>query len=163
MWSALQKQIDTKKQELGIDDTHDSDAYQQEMVLCNLQKVCIFGKKGKLTDDCKQKTIYYQDSFWKDNVRVYGKCTFSKDFLASHKLISKYLKKYTKPFKAMDCVVKQLSLTFIRTNQNKGWVDISKNFKSKIDEIADKIKGSKIRTIMSCVIGKQSSHSLSVH
>ncbi len=59
--SALQKQIDAKKQELEINDTHDSDPYQQEMVLCNMQKLCIFGQKGKVTDDCRQRTIYYQD------------------------------------------------------------------------------------------------------
>ncbi len=37
------------------------------------------------------------------------------------------------------------------------------NVKSKIDEITDNIKGLTIRTIMSCVICKQSSHLLSVH
>ncbi len=96
-------------------------------------------------------------------MRIYRKCAFSKDFLALHEPISKYLKKYTEPFEAMDCVVKQLSLEFIRTNQNKGWVDIPKNVKSKIDEIADKIKGLTIHTIMPCVIGKQCSHLLSLH
>ena len=96
-------------------------------------------------------------------MRVYGKCSFSKDFIRSHETIWKYFTKYTEPFEAMDCVVKQLSLAFIRTNQNKGWIDIPKNIKSKIDEIADKIKGSTIRTIMPCVISKSSAHLLSVH
>ena len=161
--NALQKQIDAKKKELGFDEIHDSDPYQQEMVLRNMHKIRIFGRKGKLSDDCRRKTIYNLDSLWKDNVRVYGKCAFSKDFIDSHELIWKYLTKYTEPFEVMDCVVKQLPLGLIETKQNKGWIDIPNSVRSKINEIADKIKGSTIRTIMPCIIGKPSAHLLSVH
>ncbi len=117
--NALQKQTDMKKKEPGIDEIHDSDPYQQEQVLRNMHKICIFGQNRKLTDDCRQRTIYNQDSLWKDNDKVYGKCLFSKDFLKSHQAILKYLNKYTKHFEAMDCVVKQLQLETIWTNQNK--------------------------------------------
>ncbi len=151
--NALQKQIDAKKKELGFDDIHDSDPYQQEMVLRNMKKICIFSRNGKLTDDCRLRTIYNHDSLWKDNVRVYGKCSFSKDFIRS----------YTKPFEAMDCVVKQLPLKSMETKQNNGWFDIPNTVRSKINEIADKIKGSTILTIMPCVISKPSAHLLSVH
>ena len=161
--NALQKQIDAKKRELGYDEIHDSDPYQQEMVLCNMKKICIFSRNGKLTDDCRRRTIYNQDSLWKDNVRVYGKCSFSKDFIRSHETIWKYLTKYTKPFEAMDCVVKQLPLGLIETKQNNGWIDIPQSIRTKINEIADRIKGSTIRTIMPCVISKSIAHLLSVH
>ncbi len=47
--------------------------------------------------------------------------------------------------------------------KKKGWVSIPKEVKSKICEIADKIKGVTIQLIMPCVINKKSSHLLSVH
>ncbi len=48
MSSALQMQIEAKKIELGINDTHVSDPFLQEMVICKMQKVCIFDQKGKV-------------------------------------------------------------------------------------------------------------------
>ncbi len=40
---ALEQVIMAKKQELGYDNTYDEDPYLQEMVLCNLYHVSIFG------------------------------------------------------------------------------------------------------------------------
>ncbi len=63
----------------------------------------------------------------------------------------------------MDCVVKQFPLTEIKSNQNKGWVAILKSVRTKICNIANKIKGTTIRSFMPCIIAKTSGHLLSVH
>ncbi len=59
----------------------------------------------------------------------------------SHDKIAKYLRKYTESFEIMDSVIRQFPFKEIKPNQNKGWVVISKDIKSKINLIANKIKG----------------------
>ncbi len=63
----------------------------------------------------------------------------------------------------MDCVVKQFPLKGIKSNQNKGWVTIPKSVRTKICNIANKIKDTSIRSFMPCIIAKTSAHLLSVH
>lgn len=63
----------------------------------------------------------------------------------------------------MGCVIKQFSLDLSRSNQNKRWVTIPTDVRSKIKNIAEKVKGVTIPAIMPCVVAKQSVHLLSVH
>ncbi len=123
----------------------------------------VVGCNKALDNECKQKVVWYQDKLWKSNVRIFGKCAFDKTFLKSHEKIAKYLKKYTEPFGVIDNIVWQFPLKDIKSHQNKGWDSIPKEVKSKICEIANKIKGVTIWSIMPCVIKNKSSHLLSVH
>ncbi len=160
--SSLEQAIEDKRKQLGFDDTYDEDPYLQETVLRNMHMVSIFGCNKPLDNDCKKKVVWYQDKLWKSNVRIFGKCLFDPKFLRSHEKLSKYLTKYTQPFEVIDSVVRQFPLKEIKALRNKGWVRIPKDIKLKINEIADKIRGVTIRTIMPCVTNKKSAHLLSV-
>ena len=160
--SSLEQAIEDKRKKLGYDDTYDQDPYLQETVLRNMHMVSIFGCNKPLDNDCKEKVVWYQDKLWKSNVRIFGKCLFDPKFLRSHEKLAKYLTKYTQPFEVIDSVVRQFPLKEIKSHQNKGWVRIPKDIKSKINEIADKIRGVTIRTIMPYVTNKKSAHLLSV-
>ncbi len=50
----------------------------------------------------------------------------------------------------------------IKSNQNKGWVAILESVRTKIGKIANKIKGTTIRSFMPCIVAKTSAHLLSV-
>ena len=67
------------------------------------------------------------------------------------------------PFEVPDNVVKQFPIKEIKSDQNKGWVVIPKEVKSCICQIADKIKGVTIRSIMPCIVQNPNAHFLSVH
>ncbi len=114
---------------LGYNETYDEDPYLQEMVLCSLRVVSIFGCNKPLSVECKRRTIWYQDKLWKSSVRIFGKCSFDRDFLNSHDEIAKYLRRYTEPFEVPDNVVKQFPIKENKSNQNKGWVIIPKEIK----------------------------------
>ncbi len=116
--------------------------------------VSIFGCNKRLDNDCWQKVVWYQDKLWKSNVRIFGKCLFNPIFLRSHEKLAKYLTKYTQ--------TRQFPLKEIKSHQNKGWVRIPKDIKSKFSYIADKIRGVTIQTIMPCVTNKKSAHLLSI-
>ncbi len=124
--------------------------------------VSIFGFNKPLGNDCWQKVVWYQDKLWKSHVRIFGKCLFDPKFLRSHENLAKYLTKYTQPFEVIDNVVRQFSLKEIKAHQNKGWVRLPKDIKSKINDIADKIRGVTIQTIMPFATNKKSAHLLSV-
>ncbi len=83
-------------------------------------------------------------------------------FLRSHEKLAKYQTKCTQLFEVIDNIVQQFPLKEIKSHQNKGWVRIPKDIKSKISEIADKIRGVTIQTIMPCVTNKKSAHLLCV-
>ncbi len=70
---------------------------------------------------------------------------------------------YTEPFEVPDNVIKQFPIKEIKSNQNKGWVVIPKEVKSCICQIADKIKGVTIRSIIPCIVDNPNAHLLSVH
>ncbi len=63
----------------------------------------------------------------------------------------------------MDNVIKQFPIIEIKLNQNKGWVVISKDVKSCICQISDKIKGGTIRLIIPCITEDPNMHILNVH
>ncbi len=142
--NSLEHTIEEKKKQLGFDETYDEDSYLQEIVLRNLHMVSIFGCNKPLDDVCKQKVVWYQDKLWKSNFRIFGQYLFDPKFLRSHEKLAKYLTKYTQSFEVIDNVVRQFPLKEIKSLQNKGWVRIPIEIKSKICEIADKIKGATI-------------------
>ncbi len=160
---ALEEAIRAQKIRLGYKETYDKDPYLQEMVLRSLRMVSIFGCNKPLDLQCNRRRIWYQDKLWKSSVRIFGKCSFDRDFLNSHDKIAKYLRRYTEPFEVPDNVVKQFPIKEIKSNQNKGWVVIPKEIKSCICQIADKIKGVTIRSIMPCIVNNPNAHLLSVH
>ncbi len=53
---------------LGYNETYDEDTYLQEMVLCSLRVVSIFGCNKPLNFECKRRTIWYQYKLWKSSV-----------------------------------------------------------------------------------------------
>ncbi len=50
---AVEEAIKAKKKELGYDETYNEDPYLQEMVLCSLHTVSIFGCNKPLNPECK--------------------------------------------------------------------------------------------------------------
>ncbi len=90
---SVEEEIEAKKKELGYNETYDKDQYLQEMVLCSLHMVFIFGCSKPLIPECKWRSMCYQDELQKSSVRIFGKCSFDKDILNSHDKIAKYLRK----------------------------------------------------------------------
>ncbi len=54
---AVGKEIKFKKKELGYDETYNENPYLQEMVLCSLHTVSIFGCNKLLNPECKWRSI----------------------------------------------------------------------------------------------------------
>ncbi len=86
---SVEQAIEGKKQDIGCDEIHECDLYLQEMELCSLQYVFIFGCNEPLNNDCKIRTIWYQDHLWKSRVRMYGNCYIDNNFLKMNNAIVK--------------------------------------------------------------------------
>ncbi len=99
---AIEEAIEAKSTELGYYETYDKHPFLQEMVLCSLHKVSIFGRNKPLNPECKRRIIWYQDKLWKSSVQIFGKCSFDRDFLKCHDKIAKYLRRYAEPFEVPD-------------------------------------------------------------
>ncbi len=67
------------------------------------------------------------------------------------------------PFEVPENVIKQFPINEIKSNQNIGRVIFPKEVKSCICQIADKIKGVTIHSIMPCIVDNPNAHLLSVH
>ncbi len=132
-------------------------------MLCNLLTVSIFGCNKPLNPECKQRSICYQDKLWSSSIQIFGKWSFGRDFLISNDKITKYLRRYMEPFEVLDNDIKQFPIKEIKSYQNKGWVVIPKEVKSCICQIADKIKGVTIHSIIHCIVDNPNTHLLSVH
>ncbi len=65
---AVEDVIRAQKIVLGYNETYDEDTYLQEMVLCSLHVVSLFGCNKPLNPECKWRSIWYQDKLWKSNV-----------------------------------------------------------------------------------------------
>ncbi len=63
----------------------------------------------------------------------------------------------------MNNVIKQFPLKEIKSNPNKEWVVIHNEVKSSICQIADKIKGVTIYSIIPRIVDNPNAHLLSVH
>ncbi len=65
---AVAEVIRAQKILLGYNETYDENPCLQEIVLCSLQMVSIFGCNKPLDLECKRRTIWYQDKLWKSSV-----------------------------------------------------------------------------------------------